>query len=111
MKVTARDVSHVADLASLELNDAERAAMVRDLNSILGYIDKLNEIDTANVEPMAHAGCDDATDPEKRSNRFPYGSREDGVEGLRKSLPQAAAMENAPDTDGTFFRVPKVIER
>jgi Asp-tRNA(Asn)/Glu-tRNA(Gln) amidotransferase C subunit len=45
------------------------------------------------------------------SARFSYASREDIVEGLRKSLSQEAALENAPDADGTFFRVPKVIER
>jgi Asp-tRNA(Asn)/Glu-tRNA(Gln) amidotransferase C subunit len=45
------------------------------------------------------------------SERFAYASREDVVEGLRKSLPQEVALENAPDSDGTFFRVPKVIER
>jgi Asp-tRNA(Asn)/Glu-tRNA(Gln) amidotransferase C subunit len=45
------------------------------------------------------------------SARFAYASRDDIPEGLRKSLPQEIALENAPDTDGTFFRVPKVIER
>ncbi len=52
MKVTEKDVTYVADLANLELSGEERAGMVRDLNSILGYIDRLNELDTSNVEPM-----------------------------------------------------------
>ena len=52
MKVTENDVAHVADLANLELTAAERVGMVRDLNSILDYIDRLNELDTSNVEPM-----------------------------------------------------------
>jgi aspartyl-tRNA(Asn)/glutamyl-tRNA(Gln) amidotransferase subunit C len=53
MKVTEKDVAYVADLANLELSAEERAGMVRDLNSILDYIDRLNQLDTSNVEPMA----------------------------------------------------------
>jgi Asp-tRNA(Asn)/Glu-tRNA(Gln) amidotransferase C subunit len=45
------------------------------------------------------------------SERFAYASREDILEGLRKSLPHDEALANAPDSDGTFFKVPKVIER
>jgi len=112
MKVTEKDVTYVADLANLELTEGERAGMVRDLNSILDYIEQLNELDTSNVEPMAQVsdryGVDEST---QGSERFAYANREDVVEGLRKSLPQEAALENAPDADGTFFRVPKVIER
>jgi aspartyl-tRNA(Asn)/glutamyl-tRNA(Gln) amidotransferase subunit C len=112
MKVTEKDVAYVADLANLELTGEERASMVRDLNSILGYVDRLNELDTSNVEPMAQVsdryGVDEAN---QESNRFAYASREDIVEGLRKSLPQEVALQNAPDADGVFFRVPKVIER
>ncbi len=51
--VTEKDVSYVADLAHLELTEDERARMLKDLNSILGYIDRLNELDTSAVEPMA----------------------------------------------------------
>jgi aspartyl-tRNA(Asn)/glutamyl-tRNA(Gln) amidotransferase subunit C len=112
MRVTDRDVSYVADLANLDLSPGERAAMVRDLNSILGHIDKLNELDTSNVEPMAQVSDHYCIDHAKQgSQRFNYATRDDIVEGLRKSLPQEVALENAPDTDGTFFRVPKVIER
>ena len=53
MKVTEKDVSYVADLANLELTDQERQRMLKDLNSILDYIDRLNELDTSNVPPMA----------------------------------------------------------
>jgi aspartyl-tRNA(Asn)/glutamyl-tRNA(Gln) amidotransferase subunit C len=53
MKINDKDVSRVADLANLELTDEERTRMVGDLNSILGHIDRLNELDTTNVEPMA----------------------------------------------------------
>lgn len=112
MKVTDKDVAYVADLANLDLGPGERVAMVRDLNSILEYIDKLNELDTSNVEPMAQIADRYGNNRTKQgTERFSYASREDIVEGLRKSLPQEVALENAPDTDGTFFRVPKVIER
>jgi aspartyl-tRNA(Asn)/glutamyl-tRNA(Gln) amidotransferase subunit C len=112
MKVTEKDVAYVADLANLELSAEERSGMLRDLNSILDYIDRLNELDTSKVEPMAQVsdryGVDES---HEGSERFAYAYREDVVEGLRKSLSQQAALENAPDADGTFFRVPKVIER
>jgi aspartyl-tRNA(Asn)/glutamyl-tRNA(Gln) amidotransferase subunit C len=112
MKVTEKDVAYVADLANLELSAEERTGMLRDLNSILDYIDLLNQLDTSNVPPMAQVsdryGVDDSR---QGSERFAYANREDVVEGLRKSLPREVALENAPDADGEFFRVPKVIER
>jgi aspartyl-tRNA(Asn)/glutamyl-tRNA(Gln) amidotransferase subunit C len=112
MKVTEKDVAYVADLANLELSSEERAGMVRDLNSILGYIERLNQLDTSSVEPMAQVSDRYGVDKSKQgSERFAYANREDIVEGLRESLPQEVALENAPDADGTFFRVPKVIER
>lgn len=97
MKITDKDVSYVADLANLELTPQERERMFRDLNSILHYIDRLNELDTANVAPMAQTllPAVEAT-------------REDAP---RPSLPREAALGNAPDSDGEFFRVPKVIEK
>jgi|SRR5580692_8407368 aspartyl-tRNA(Asn)/glutamyl-tRNA(Gln) amidotransferase subunit C len=112
MKVNEKDVAYVADLANLELTEDERARMLRDLNSILEYIDRLNELDTTEVPPMAQASDRYGVDRSRiRSARFAYASREDILEGLRKSLPHEVALENAPDTDGTFFKVPKVIER
>ena len=102
MKVSEKDVTYVAELANLELTQQERGRMVRDLNSILDYMDRLNEVDTAAVEPMAQVA----------SGQNPAGAaREDIREGLRKSLPHDLAVANAPQTDGTFFKVPKVIER
>jgi aspartyl-tRNA(Asn)/glutamyl-tRNA(Gln) amidotransferase subunit C len=112
MKVTDKDVAYVADLANLELSDQERAGMLRDLNSILEYIDRLNELDTSRVPPMAQVSDRYGVDESKQgSERFAYASREDVVEGLRKSLPHEEALVNAPDADEQFFRVPKVIER
>ena len=112
MKVAEKDVAYVADLANLELTDEERAGMVRDLNSILEYIDRLNELETSDVPPMAQVSDRYGVDEAKQgSARFSYASREDISEGLRKSLPHEEALANAPDADGEFFRVPKVIER
>jgi len=112
MKVTEQDVAYVADLANLELTDAERAGMLRDLNSILDYIDRLNELDTSGVPPMAQVSDRYGVDESKQgSERFAYAAREDVLEGLRKSLPHTEALANAPDADQDFFKVPKVIER
>jgi aspartyl-tRNA(Asn)/glutamyl-tRNA(Gln) amidotransferase subunit C len=112
MKVTEKDVAYVADLANLELTEAERGVLLRDLNSILEYIDRLNKLDTTDVPPMAQVSDRYGVDQSKTgSARFAYASREDILEGLRKSLPHRVALQNAPATDGTFFKVPKVIER
>ncbi len=112
MKVTDKDVVYVAELANLELTGEERRTMLRDLNSILEYMDRLNELDTSDVPPMAQVSDRHGVDESKQgSERFAYASREDIVEGLRKSLPHKEALANAPDADADFFRVPKVIER
>lgn len=112
MRVTDKDVAYVAELANLDLTAEERTGMLRDLNSILDYVERLNELDTSNVPPMAQVsdryGVDEA---QQGSERFAYANREDIHEGLRKSLPHAEALANAPDADEDFFRVPKVIER
>src|SRR6476620_1040850 len=112
MKVTEKDVAYVADLGNLELTAEERTRMVRDLNSILGHIDSLNELDTTNAPPMAQVSDRYGVDQSNQwSERFTYASREDIHEGLRKSLLDDVAVENGQDSDGTSFRVPKVVER
>jgi aspartyl-tRNA(Asn)/glutamyl-tRNA(Gln) amidotransferase subunit C len=112
MKVTEKDVAYVADLANLELTQDERQLLLRDLNSILDYVDRLSQLDTTDVPPMAQMSDRYGVDQSRTgSERFTYASREDILEGLRKSLPHEVALQNAPDTDGTFFKVPKVIER
>lgn len=120
MKVIDKDVAYVADLANLELTEEERARMLRDLNSILEYVERLGELETDKVTPMAQVSdryidrhINDKDDDELRqgSDCFAYAIREDVKDGLRKSLPHDVAVKNAPDTDGTFFEVPKVIER
>ena len=102
----------MADLANLDLTADERTRLLHDLNSILEYIDRLNELDTDKIAPMAHVsdryGVDDSREG---GERFAHATREDIRYGLRESLPQETALKNAPETDGTFFEVPKVIER
>jgi aspartyl-tRNA(Asn)/glutamyl-tRNA(Gln) amidotransferase subunit C len=103
MKINEKDVVYVADLAHLELTQEERVRFLRDLNSILEYVDRLNELNTSNVQPLAVMADVQGVVPDA--------GREDILEGLRKSLPHDVALANAPDSDGTFVRVPKVIER
>jgi aspartyl-tRNA(Asn)/glutamyl-tRNA(Gln) amidotransferase subunit C len=75
----------------------------------LGHVDTLNELDTTDVPPMAQVS--DRYEVKQGSQRFTYAIRDDVHEGLRKSFPPETALANAPDSDGAFFRVPKVIER
>ncbi|MGD0345544.1 MAG: Asp-tRNA(Asn)/Glu-tRNA(Gln) amidotransferase subunit GatC [Terracidiphilus sp.] len=99
-KVTVADVERVAELAHLELAPEEIEPMLRDLNAILDYVAELNELDTAGIEPLAQVGeLEDAANPKPRPDR------------LEPSLDRAAVMAQAPETDGAFFKVPKVIEK
>lgn len=107
MKITEQDVLYVADLANLELRSQERTRMVRDLNSILEYVDRLNELDAANVPPMAQVS-DYGVLEKKGTAKFEYAMRADV---LGKCLDRNLAIANAPESDGAFFKVPKVIER
>jgi aspartyl-tRNA(Asn)/glutamyl-tRNA(Gln) amidotransferase subunit C len=93
-KLTLDDVRHVAMLSRLALDEPHLKRLTGQLESILGYIAKLSEVDTSNVEPMAHA--------------LPLHNvlREDVVE---PSLPLEKVLQNAPETEGPFFKVPKVI--
>lgn len=114
MKVTDKDVTYVAELANLELTEEERVHMLRDLNSILEYVARLGELETDKVAPMAQVSNrygKDNDESRQGSDRFAYAIRDDVKDGLRESLPHEIAVRNAPDTDGTFFEVPKVIER
>jgi aspartyl-tRNA(Asn)/glutamyl-tRNA(Gln) amidotransferase subunit C len=105
VQVSLEEVERVAELANLDLETDEKPRMQRDLNAILEYVAQLNELDTSDVEPMAqvsellNAGADTGHGVELR------------VDGLRPSLDRAVVMEQAPETDGAFFKTPKVIER
>ncbi len=100
-KVTVEEVERVAELASLELTPQEIPGMVGDLNAILDYVAELNELDTTGIIPLAQIselpGAGGLTE-----------LRHDAVE---PSLNRANVMPEAPESDGRFFKVPKVIER
>ncbi len=93
-KVTLDQVRQVAKLSRLALDEPRLMRLAGQLESILGYIAKISEVDVSGVEPMAHAL--------PIHNIF----REDVVE---PSLPLEKVLQNAPDSDGPFFKVPKVI--
>ncbi len=100
MKISREDVVRVAELAYLDLSEAELETYRAQIDEILEYIGKLNELDTANVEPMAQVLADDQTADATL--------REDVV------MPCSVAEEilrQAPDPEAPYFRVPKVIER
>ncbi len=99
-KVTVDDVQRVAELAHLELKPEETPPMLHDLNAILDYVAELNELDTAGVVPLAQVSeLGDAAAGVLRDDQ------------PLSSLDRAAVMAQAPETDGVFFKVPKVIER
>ena len=88
------EIGHIALLARLELSEEEKALFSRQLGSIIEYIEKLNELDTGSVEPTAHVL--------PLHNVF----REDSVQ---PSLPREMALQNAPERNEQFYRVPKII--
>jgi aspartyl-tRNA(Asn)/glutamyl-tRNA(Gln) amidotransferase subunit C len=108
MKVTEQDVTYVADLANLELTEQERQRMVKDLDSILTYIERLNQLDTSNVPPMTQVFSESPAGCSEISGRLAPAWREDMPQPC---LPHEEALQNAPVSDKEFFRVPKVIER
>jgi aspartyl-tRNA(Asn)/glutamyl-tRNA(Gln) amidotransferase subunit C len=106
MAVSEEEVERVAELANLELTAGEKAGMLRDLNSVLDYFAQLSELDTSSVPPMEQV-ADLAVADNDRKAETPH-LRKDEV---APSLDRKQVLENAPDTDGVYFKVPKVIER
>jgi aspartyl-tRNA(Asn)/glutamyl-tRNA(Gln) amidotransferase subunit C len=99
VKITEQQVRYVADLANLSLTEAEIARFRADLDGILVHVDKLNEVDTTGIAPMAQVLFD--ADPDA---------------ALRDDIPvpplgNEAALANAPQSGAGHFKVPKVIER
>ena len=95
MSITMQDVEHVANLARLNLSAEEKEQFAGQLNAILKYADKLNELDTSNIEPTSHV--------------LPLANvmREDEV---RPSWPIEQVLANAPDEEDGHFKVPAVLE-
>ena len=99
MKITNEDVRRVAELASLALRDDEVEKMAKDLDNILGHMDKLNELDTTGVEPMSQVLFEAEETATLREDR------------VKPSLSNAEALANAPVSGSGYYKVPLVIER
>ena len=95
MSLSRDDVQHVAQLARLSFSEEEEARMADEMSQILDYVEKLNELDTSGVPPRSHVL--DVT------NVY----REDDIEAR---IDQDQALAPAPDSDGDYFRVPKVVD-
>lgn len=102
--VTLDDVRHVATLANLQLTAEEEPRMQRDLNAILEHIAALSSLDTTGVPAMAQVG-------ELLANVPISDGASLRLDEPKASLDRGAVMHEAPETDGRFFKVPKVIER
>jgi aspartyl-tRNA(Asn)/glutamyl-tRNA(Gln) amidotransferase subunit C len=94
MAVTKKDVEKIAELARLKFSDEELENFTPQMNEILSYMDKLNELDTENIEPLSHAV--------EQTNVF----REDE---MKPSISTEDALKNAPSKDEHHLKVPKVI--
>lgn len=95
MKISRTEVEHVARLARLALQEDELETMTGQMDAILGYVEKLNELNTDGIEPTAHAV------PMENAFRADTVTESIGIE---------RALQNAPERDGSCFKVPKVIE-
>lgn len=96
MEVTDELIDKLANLARLQFSSEEKEGLKKDLGQMISFIDKLNELDTEGVEPLLHMS--------PRVNVL----REDEVEG---SVSREEALLNAPEQNGEFFLVPKVIKK
>ncbi len=96
MAVTRKEVEYIANLARLTFNDEDLENFTHEFNEILSYMEKLNELDTENVEPLSH--------PVENKNVF----RADEV---KPSIDREDALKNAPERTEEFFVVPKVINQ
>lgn len=94
-KIDIKTVDEVAHLARLEFNDEAKAEILNDMNRMLAFVDKLNELDTKNIEPLIYM-----TDEKNVL-------REDESE---QTITQKEALKNAPKKDSDYFKVPKVID-
>lgn len=103
-RVSPEEVLHVAALANLELTLDELPRMARDLDAVLGYIAQLDELDTADIVPMTQVADALGATPSAAGASL----RRDAI---KSSVDRTLVMKEAPETDGRFFKVPKVIDR
>lgn len=95
MSVTKKEVEKIAELAKLRFNEEELENFTHQMNEILKYMEKLNELNTENVQPLSH--------PIEATNVF-------RIDELKPSIMTADALRNAPLADEKYFKVPKVIQ-
>ena len=96
MKIDHSIVDKIAHLARLEFENEAKEEIIKDMNNMLGFIEKLNELDTSNVEPLIYMSDEVNV------------LREDDV---KQEITQEEALKNAPKHDSDYFKVPKVIEK
>lgn len=96
MQITDEMIDKLAKLAKLNFNEDEKSVIKNDLEKMIGFVEKLNELDLSGVEPLMHMS--------QSVNVL----RDDVVEG---SISREKALQNAPQTDGQYFMVPKVIRK
>jgi len=96
MEVNDEMVDKLANLSRLQFNDTEKQSIKKDLQKMIQFVEKLNELDTTGIEPLLHMS--DGVNV----------LREDEVQG---SIERKEALKNAPEQDGVFFKVPKVIKK
>jgi aspartyl-tRNA(Asn)/glutamyl-tRNA(Gln) amidotransferase subunit C len=109
VSVSIEEVRRVAELANLELTAEEEPRMQRDLSAILGHVQQLQQLDTTGVPIMAQVG--DLLAHLRQDAQVDAIGGELRPDAIRPSVDRAAVMQSAPETDGRFFKVPKVIER
>ena len=96
MEVTDAMVDKLAHLSRLQFNETEKAEIKKDLQQMIGFVEKLNEVDTKDIKPLQHMSTEINV------------LREDEIKG---SVTREDVLRNAPATDGVFFKVPKVIKK
>lgn len=96
IKIDTEAVEKIAHLARLEFDNEAKEQIIKDMNNMLAFVDKLNEIDTSNVEPLIYMSDEVNV------------LREDEV---KPEITQAEALKNAPKHDSDYFKVPKMIEK
>jgi aspartyl-tRNA(Asn)/glutamyl-tRNA(Gln) amidotransferase subunit C len=96
MKIDSKTVDKLAELARLEFDEASRNEIVNDLNRIVSFVEKLNEIDTSSVEPLIY--LTDTTNSMRNDE-------------VKQVITQQEALKNAPKRDSDYIKVPKVIDK
>ena len=95
MSITVKDIDQISFLSRINFSDSEKESLTSELNTILTYVDQLNEVDVEGVEPLVSV-----------LDNVPTVFRKDEV---RPSFSQEEALKNAPDANSDYFKVPKVI--